>query len=766
MHRLSPPFLTPMRVLATFSGSFAAGIFLVQYCLPVSWTLPASLLCLLLSWLALLLPEQMRRRSVLIGAGLAVALGWNWLYIRQVQQPMLALENTQQAAEMTLCGYATQTNYGAKVPVKLSGFTHGKVLYYGDSSLLELEPGQTVQDLVQFKSAAHIKDEDITTFTSKGIYLLAYQRGNPSYGVGTSDQIRWLPAHMSRKMQTQIQELFKGDVAAFLTAILTGDKHLLSEKVSISLSEAGLFHILAVSGMHCGFLLAMVTLLVGKHRRRLLALCTIPLLLFYAALTGGSPSVLRACLMLTLFVIAPLVNRDSDGWTSLLFALFLILLKNPFAAASVSLQLSFGAMSGILFVTPRLYSMLSSSKKHRKLFYLTVTGFSTTIGAMFFTTPLCALYFSTLSLISPVSNLLCLWAASLVFTLGLFVVMVSFFCMPLAMFIGIVPSLLAQYILKTADLLSAIPYHAVYFSNSYLKLWLGFVYLLFAAAFFLGPKQRRKYVLAASISVGTLLLTISLGSRRYQADLDAFVLDIGQGQCVLLASHGDFALLDCGSAQMWKNPGKAAADQLCSMGCTKLDYLLLTHYDTDHVSGVSGLMARLPVETLLIPATEDDAGLREQILDIAAAHMTTVQEVTSLEQHSLGRATLTIYPPLGTSGDNERGLSCLASVGEQDLLVTGDMGSSTERILLDTYSLPDIEALVAGHHGSKSSTSSELLEQLSPEIVCISAGKGNRYHHPADETLLRLAQYGCFIYRTDLHGTIHLTFNQGDHNGI
>lgn len=739
---------------------------MTQFLLPESWTLPAALLCLIAGWLALFLPERARRRCILIGTGLALAFGWNWLYVRQVQQPLMALEGSQQPVEMTLCAYAVPTSYGAKVPVKVLGFTHGKIMYYGDSSLLELQPGQTVQDLVQFKSASRIKDEDITTFTSKGIYLLAYQRGTPSYGPGTSDHIRWWPAKLARSMQTHIQNLFQGDIAAFLTAILTGDKHLLSEEASVNLSEAGLFHILAVSGMHCGFLLSVVTLLVGKHRKRSLALCAIPLLLFYAALTGGSPSVLRACAMLTLFVIAPLVHRDSDGWTSLLFALFMILLQNPFAAASVSLQLSFGAMVGILFVSPKLYATLCSDKKHGKVFYLIAAGFSTTIGAMLCTVPLCAIYFNTLALIAPVSNLLCLWAASLVFTLGLLAVLVSFFCMPLAQLIGIIPALLTQFILKAASLLTAVPYHAVYFSNPYLKVWIGFVYVLFAAAFLLGPKQRRKYAVATGVSIGTLILTISLGIWRYQADLDTMVLDVGQGQCVLLASHGKFALLDCGSAQTWKNPGKAAAEQLCSMGCSKLDYLLLTHYDFDHVSGVLGLMARLPVETLLIPAGNDDAGLRDQILGIASAHGTTVCEVASLEQHNLGSAVLTIYPPLGTSQDNERGLSCLASAGDLDLLVTGDMGSSTEKLLLDAYPLPDLEALVVGHHGSKSSTSNELLDVLSPEIVCISAGKGNPYGHPADETLWRLDAHGCTIYRTDLHGNIHLTFNQGDHDGI
>ena len=95
------------------------------------------------------------------------------------------------------------------------------------------------------------------------------------------------------------------------------------------------------------------------------------------------------------------------------------------------------------------------------------------------------------------------------------------------------------------------------------------------------------------------------------------------------------------------------------------------------------------------------------------------------------------------------------------LLITGDMDAATEQKLLDTYNLPDIEVLVVGHHGSKYSTSNDLLDALSPETACISVGS-NRYGHPADETLRRLAEHGCAIYRTDLQGSIHLTLNRGD----
>ena len=130
----------------------------------------------------------------------------------------------------------------------------------------------------------------------------------------------------------------------------------------------------------------------------------------------------------------------------------------------------------------------------------------------------------------------------------------------------------------------------------------------------------------------------------------------------------------------------------------------------------------------------------------------------------MGKSALTVFPPLGDRGDNERGLSILASLGENDFLITGDMDTGTEARLLEAHALPDLEGMMAGHHGSKYATSQALLEALTPEIVCISTGS-NSYGHPAEETLLRLARQGCAVYRTDLHGTIHLAWNQEDAHG-
>ena len=749
-----------MRRLAAFTASFALGIYLAQYLLPAEHLLPLAAGCFAAACLALLLPGLWRKRALLIGTGLALALGWNWLYGFAVRDPLVGLSGRSGTASMALLEYAVPTDYGAKVTVKLEGYPLGKVVYYGGEDLLDLRPGQTVTAQVKFQDAARLREDTITNFTSQGVFLLAYQRGEDAvYGEGSAGSPRWWPARAARAMQDHVAELFDGDEAAFLSAILTGDTSGLSEEARSDLSEAGLSHILAVSGMHCGFLLTLILLVTGRHRRRLLAALALPILVFYTILTGASPSVVRACIMVLFVLAAPLFQRDSDPPTTLSAALFLILLANPFAAASISLQLSFGAMAGLLWLTPRIQDLLLGEKSRGRVYRLLASSLSATVGAMVFTVPLCAVYFGSLVLISPVSNLLCLTASSAVFMLGLLAVLASFLWLPLGAVIGFLPALLTKYILWTSGVLASLPYHAVYLTNPYLKYWLVFLYGLFAAAYFLRPRARRKYAVATVLAAMSLAVTVWLGAPHYtRSGLDAYVLDVGQGESVLLSSGGQFALVDCGSRNSWYDAGGIAADHLATMGCGTLDYLILTHYDYDHVSGVTELLARTRVGTLLLPDVADDAGMRLQVELAARDHGADIRYVRTETALPLGRSSLTIYPPGDVKGDNEQCLAILCTYGDYDLLITGDMNMAAERQLIAEYNLPDIEALVVGHHGSKSSTSEELLEAVTPEVGIISVGD-NSYGHPTEDALRRLVLADVDICRTDKQGTVHLSVN-------
>ena len=435
----------------------------------------------------------------------------------------------------------------------------------------------------------------------------------------------------------------------------------------------------------------------------------------------------------------------------------LILLQNPFAAASIGLQLSFGAVAGMLWLTPGLNRFLLGDRKRSRMVQAVSTSFSATCGSLVFTLPLSAYYFNLLVLVSPLSNILCLWAVSVIFGVGLISVLLSFAWMAPAVLLALIPRGLISYVLTVVEVLSKVPYHALYYTNPFLKYWLVYFYVLFGTAYLGKIKSRRKYAVAAVLAALSLAVTVKSGRLFFSwGTLNIVAVDVGQGSCTAMASGGQFALMDCGSSGSFKGAGGDAADQLLSMGCERLDYLVLSHYDYDHVSGVEDLMTRLRVGTVLLPDKWDDAGLREWVMETAKDHGAVVELVTEKRTLSIGNSVLTVYPPVGTGGDNDSGLALLCTAGDFDLLITGDMDARTEEKLLAAYPLPDIEALIVGHHGSKYSTGEELLAALSPEIGVVSAGR-NSYGHPSDESLRRLAKAGATVYRTDRQGNIHIS---------
>ena len=746
-----------MRTLATFCFAFAVGVFAAGYWLPL-WLLPSAAGgCLLLGVLwALTLHGVNRRRAAVIGTALAVALLWCRVYAEHTLVPYEAMVGTQQKLTMEAADYPSATDYGCRVEVRVVGM-RGRAVYYGDAALLALKPGMRVTGECFINSAAMIHDTEVTTFTSRGEYALLYARGDAAVEDGSVGSIRYLPQRLARRMQESIASCFPERTQAFLNAILLGDKFDLSTADKTNLSEAGLYHITAVSGLHCAFLLSLLSFLIGRHRRRLLSAVAIPILALYALTVGLTPSVVRACVMLTMLLIAPIFRRESDPPTALSFALFLILAANPFAVKSVSLQLSFASMAGLILLTPKLYDRIREKKRGR-LAWFVLGSLSATAGALVFTVPLTAFYFGYLVLIAPISNLLCLWAATLTFITGLGVTLFGVVFPPLARVLAYVPYIGALYLLTAAKWLAKLPYHAVYFANSYLKLWLVYVYALFGACYFL-KRGKRRYRMASVFAVATLALVVWLGTLPLHVGaLHMVALDIGQGQSVVLHSKGVTALVDCGSSS-YVDAGNVTADYLQSAGVRTIDYVVLSHYHDDHCDGLPTLLSRVKVKHFILPDIEADDALRAEVLVLAEQYQIPVTFIHEVETLPLGDAALTVYPPVTEGEMNEECLSVLCSTGSFDALFTGDMDANSEYMLIATHSLPDIEVLMVGHHGSRYSTGGDLLAEVKPETAVISCARNNSYGHPHEETLYRITDAGAAVYRTDLQGNIHITVN-------
>ena len=580
----------------------------------------------------------------------------------------------------------------------------------------------------------------------------------------------------AHKLREGICAAFDKTAAPIAAAVTLGDKTALDDTLYSAFNRAGLMHAAVVSGFHISFLTGTALALCGNNRK--IALAMIPLLVFYALMAGGTPSAFRAVIMQSALLFAPIARREEDAPSALALALLVLLFQNPFAAASVGLQLSFASVAGILLVSEPLYRWMYRPLKARRPrkeervklalwnFGRTVLiSVSVSLGAMLFTVPLIALYFGQILLLSPLSNVLALWALSLLMICALILGILTVFLPAPAAVLGTAAGLLGHYARWVALLLGKFPFASLSTDSRYCLIWLAAVYLALAAAFLGKERPKRPWLSVGALAV---LLCAAIGLGRLETDtaqLTVTALDVGQGSSTALVSGGRTVLVDCGGSGA-RSAGDIAADWFAAQGRARLDLLVLTHFDSDHVGGVEQLLYRMKVAQIAIPAGEADPGGTDpkdaaRLLALAereGAQVITVDETIRL---ALGKAGLTLFPPFSGGTSNEAGLFVLCTVDGFDALITGDADSFVEKMLVKYRDIPDIELLIVGHHGSKNSSCEEFLRATAPELAVISAGANNSYGHPAPETLERLEALGSEIHRTDREGSVTVRVRDG-----
>lgn len=691
--------------------------------------------------------------------GCVLGIVWFFAYNVWTLYPAEDLVGTRHIFEMELTDYPEEISGGARCRVKVAGLP-GKAVFYGNRDLLELEPGNRVLAQTAVYSAETVAGEESGYYLSSGVFLRLYGSGDVlAVETGNAGDWKCLPARMSRWLRESAAALYSDQAAGVIAAMLTGERDGLGVQEYTDLSEAGLMHITAVSGLHCGFLTALLGVMLFR-RQKLTAALGYPVLLFYMVMTGCTPSVVRSCVMMGFILLAPLVGREGDTPTALAGALLAILLAGPFAIASVSLQLSFASVGGLLLVTPKIYQGLEQIRPGKLpgavniIWTFCAGSVSASLGVMATTAPLCAAYFGTLALVAPLANLMVLWMTPALFAGGLIVTVLAGIFPALAV-LAVFPEALARYLLWAAGRLAKIPGHCVYFTRVEATAWLIGTYFLLALCL-LVRARRWKWALAFSLSAACLFAVRTSPRRQIENDrLTAIAVDVGQGAATLFHSGEITALVDCGSLNSSRTAGQAAAVAMDEYGWDRLNYVILTHYHDDHAGGLPWLLARVEVEQMLLPRLSDGEqdALHREVLELADRYGVAVRYIERPESRALGDAELTVYPPVTEESGNEAGLTILCSAGDYDFLITGDMSDSTEKKLVMKYELPDVEVLLVGHHGSKYAASPELLEAVRPEIGIISVGR-NTFGHPAQETIDRMTEAGMGIRRTDEEGNI------------
>ncbi len=746
-----------MRKLMWFAIGFGSASIVGSYFYELlSW--PLAIILFVCGCALIIATHWVRSLRILAALTLSFSIGVLWflaydnLYLKDVR----AFDGETRECVIEVSDFSYPTSKGSAVTgwTKVEAKPYQVLVYLNTDSTYK--PGDQISGKFYLSFTAKTNADEASYRRSEGIFLIASQRGEIASEVAKEIPIYGYPAMWRKGITDRIEELFPQDAAAFAKALLLGDRSGITYETSTAFKVSGISHIVAVSGLHVSILFSVVYLICGRKRIPVF-LIGLPSLILFAAVTGFSPSVTRACIMQALVLLAMLTDKEYDPPTALSFAALTMMVVNPMVVASISFQLSVGCMIGIFLFTPRIKNWLLESTPLKKikgkgllsrLRNWFVTSISVSMGASVITAPLVAYHFGTISLVSLLTNLLIVWLISYIFYGIIFACVISAANLlfgKLAAWLVVLP---IRIVLCTATQLSRIPLAAVYTESIYVVVWLVGVYVLLAI--FLLMKKKSVWVFGSLCVIGLCVALCASWTEPWMTSCRVTMLDVGQGQCILLQSEGKSFLVDCGGD--WDTDcADLAAETLLSQGIQRLDGLIVTHYDKDHAGGVSYLLTRISADHVYLPEIVDPYGISDQIR--RSADLNACISVSDDLVLTYGKSKLTIFGPENYNLENESSLCILFQKENCDILITGDRSDFGEQLLLSRTELPELDLLIAGHHGSGKSTGEKLLSRTCPQYVFISVGE-NRYGHPAEELLQRLQQFGCCVYRTDQNGTI------------
>ena len=753
-----------MRKLVWAAIGFASAAFLAEYLLPTQG-LPYIAAALAVCSAAFLPWKRGRRQAMtlVLAAAAGLLYWWGWYELRAAPCEALAGQTVTVEARVTDWPLVREDYTRLSVTVTDGAPQEPAYIYVYHADIPELAPGDTIACGLRVRSAMHRGGERAHTATSAGRFMIGYSDGDITV-TGRSSQV-WVyfPQRIARYVGETCRTLFPDRTGVFMKALLTGDKEDLYADTALygDMRAAGVLHAVAVSGMHVFVLVAFLQLVFGRGRRTTL-LC-LPVMVVFVLMSGAGPSVVRAALMQTVYMGAPLVKRESDSPSGLSAALLLLLLMNPMSVGGIGLQLSFSCMTGYAVLMPRLTEVLRRYRRIRRsrVLHFLLLNLASTVSATAFSIPVAAYYFGAVPLLSMAANLLALPVIEILFAGGYVICAVYALVPALAGWAAWLLAWGVRWCLLVFRCIASLAFACVYTADPAVVIWLVFSYVLLLV--WLGLRRR----IRAAIPVSLILIALALVLLR-QEGISFFgrselaVLDVGQGECVVLLDGDAVVMADCGgSGDFGGNAGDTAADWLHSRGKRHVDLLVLSHLDDDHMSGVETLLYRLPVGGIVLPAAsdaEEAAALRA----LAARYGVPVTDLSEPTAAGVGDLALTMLPLHAGSDDNDRGIVVLARASGTSALIMGDAGTASETALLEDGLVPDVDILVAGHHGSAGSSSALFLRAARAETAVVSVGAGNAYGLPAEEAMERLAAYCGRVLRTDEEGTVVLPLREAE----
>ncbi len=665
--------------------------------------------------------------------------------------------------------------------VALVRTTRFPVYHYGDMLQVrgELEEPPQWED---FDYRAYLAGEGIYTT----IYYPEVEFRESGHGTEPIQSLYDFRSRMSESLEDSLSEP-QGSVAQ---AVLLGIRSDISPSVYEDFRSSGTAHILAISGLHmaiiAGILLSVSVSLFGRQRPTYF-LVTLSALWGYALLAGMAPSVIRAAIMVSLFLFAAYLGRQRSVMTALAFAAAIMVAINPQILWQVSFQLSFAAVTGLVLLAPIFQRWGARTRAPN----VVVDSFSVSLAAILATLPLIAHYFGYVSLVGLPATFLTLPALPAIIVLSAVVGLVGLFALAVAQVIGWVAWLFLGYMTGVVGLFAALPYSSWEVSgmDAYM-VWL--YYGLFLAVLWLGSRRERVFSEIGSAAKGVggrlgsiphrlpakwvifplliiaILLWVAVIIAPSGGKLSVSFLDVGQGDAILITTpSGQHILVDGGPSP--EQISHELGEEL-PFWDRSIDLVVLTHAHDDHVTGLVEVLRRYHVGQVLEPCfspnSSDYTKAYKEWLGIIGEKGIDCTCAQAGQQIDLGDGAMmdVLNPPQepleGTDSDiDNNGVVLRLSMGDVSFLLTADLYADGERYLLDQGVKLRSTVLKVAHHGSDTSTTSSFLAAVASQVAVISAGVESPFGHPHSDVRDRLEERldEDKIYLTAEDGTITFT---------
>lgn len=545
-----------------------------------------------------------------------------------------------------------------------------------------------------------------------------------------------------------------------LLAILLGDKDKLSEDIQESFKTSNLSHMLAVSGAHVSYIILGLTYvlqnsIIGKKNGKIV--CIIFLLAFMA-ITNFTPSVTRACIMAILTLFSSIIYRKSDVYTNISVAALITLIFNPYSLLDLGFQLSYGGTIGIIIFIKRIQEKKSNSKVINYIKQMALVS----IYANIIIIPIMMYHFNTVSLTFIISNIMASPILGIIVITGFLFIIASITVKPLTRLIAIFIKPILSILIKISQICSKLPFSNILVVTPYM-----FNVISYYAIILYCIKSKKNNKCKIIICLLIVLILINFIIYIYPQKLRIFFIDVGQGDSTLIITPDKkTVLIDGGGSDSFDVGEKVLLPYLLDRRILKVDYVLISHFDTDHCGGILTIMEKVKVKNIIISEQAEHSENYERFKKLMIHKKIRLIEVKKGDKIKIGRYSefKILFPTsrlLSENPLNNNSIVAQFNYNNFKMLFTGDIEKLAEQQILKTEKA-EIRAdiLKVAHHGSKTSSIPEFIKAVRPKIALIGVGKNNTFGHPNQQTIKNLENIKCRIYRTDLQGEIIIKIDQ------